>query len=222
MGDRDVARVVGEAGGVESGRLIEILEDLSDLAVGRIRIPAVNTSDIGERDWERELRVENVGEIRNLVGPDVSAKESEDAGHRGLPLVGRAEQVIEKAAVSQATSRIADLPFGVVEVVVCAQTVKVDFCVAGLSFRFRSIRSKTRTPCRLKTSPSHIGRSTFHASPSALRMRLVCPSTGPISNMPSKLTGTPIKAGHGLPASRNCARAARTPSPPRECPIMPT
>src|SRR5262249_52531220 len=37
MRDRDVAGVVGEAGGVETGRLVEILEDLSDRAVGRIR-----------------------------------------------------------------------------------------------------------------------------------------------------------------------------------------
>src|SRR5262249_21254138 len=54
------------------------------------------------------------------VGPNVSSKESEDAGHRDLTLVGRAEQVIENAAVSQATSRIADLPFCAVEVMVRA------------------------------------------------------------------------------------------------------
>src|SRR5262245_28849293 len=119
MRDRDVAGVVYGAGSVESSRPIEILEDLGDRAVRRIGIPTVDTGDVGERGRKRELWVENICELRILVGPDVSAKESEDAGHRGLPLVGRAEQAIEKAAVSQTTGRIAELPFGVVEIVVC-------------------------------------------------------------------------------------------------------
>src|SRR5262245_38298670 len=103
MRDRDVAGVVGEAGGVETSRLIEIFEDLSDRAVGRIGVPAVDTCEVGERGRERELRVENIGEIRILDGADVGAKESEDAGQRGLALVGRAVQPIEKEAVPQTT-----------------------------------------------------------------------------------------------------------------------
>src|SRR5262245_31070052 len=120
MRDRNVAGVVGEAGGVETSRLMEILEDLGYRAVRRVGVTTDDSGDVGERGWERELRVENIGELRILVGPDVSAEESEDAGHRGLALVGRAEQAIEKAAVPQTTGRIAELPFGVVEVVVCA------------------------------------------------------------------------------------------------------
>src|SRR5499426_470161 len=120
MRDRDVAGVVYGAGSVESSRPIEILEDLGDRAVRRIGVPTVDTGDVGERGRERELRVENIGELRILVGPDVSAKECEDAGQRRLALVGRAEQAIEKPAVSQTTGRIAELPFGIVEVVVCA------------------------------------------------------------------------------------------------------
>src|SRR5262245_21901354 len=127
MRDRDVAGVVYGAGSVESSRPIEILEDLGDRAVRRIGVPTVDTCDVGDRGWERELRVENIGEVRILVGPDVSAKESEDAGHRDLALVGRAEQMIENAAVSQATSRIADLPFCAVEVMVRAPNGECGF-----------------------------------------------------------------------------------------------
>jgi hypothetical protein len=49
--------------------------------------------------------------------------------------------------------------------------VNVDFGVAGTSVRISIMRSNGLTPCRLKTSPSHMGSGTFHDVPSAFRMR---------------------------------------------------
>ena len=93
---------------------------------------------------EHELQVENFGELWILDSPDVSAKESEDAGQRGLALIGWSEQLVEKAAVSrrpgESLSSIQNL-----EVVFAPQTVNVEFCVAGLSVLFLSIRSKRDT-----------------------------------------------------------------------------
>ena len=88
MRDRDVAGVVGKLEVLKPVGWSKSSKTSVTELLGESVYPRSTTCDVGERGRERELRVENFGELWIRVGPDVSAEESEDAGQRGLALVG--------------------------------------------------------------------------------------------------------------------------------------
>src|SRR5262249_29885292 len=62
--------------------------------------------------------IEVLVESRILVGTDVPAEERQCCGGRDGCLIGRAQELREKALLAVAAGRIAELPFRVVEVVI--------------------------------------------------------------------------------------------------------